>query len=121
MRGGFRQNAGRKKGFAAKNAEESRKLLSERLSQEIGPISDILISEAKKGNIRAIRELFDRAWGRPPQAVQEENNNVFSLPIFVNMPQELVQKHNFANICVSPESAERHGLTNVGEFPKNVQ
>lgn len=70
MRGGYRQNAGRKKGFAAKNAEEARKLLSKRLSQEIGLISNILISKAKNGDIRAIKELFDRAWGRAPQDIQ---------------------------------------------------
>jgi hypothetical protein len=69
MRGGYRQNAGRKKGFAAMNAEEARKLLSVRLAQEIGPIAEALISEAKKGNIRAVKELFDRAWGRPPQDI----------------------------------------------------
>ncbi len=70
MRGGYRQNAGRKQGFAARNAEEARKLLSERLAEEIEPISRVLISEAKKGNIRAIKELFDRAWGRPKQETE---------------------------------------------------
>src|SRR3989339_1126585 len=76
MRGGFRQNAGRKKGFAAKNAEEARKLLSERLVEEIKPISEVLISQAKKGDIKAIRELFDRAWGRPQQEIKIPTNNL---------------------------------------------
>jgi hypothetical protein len=70
MHGGKRQGAGRKQGFAAKSAEEARRLLSERVAQEIGPITDILLSKAKEGDIRAIRELFDRAWGRPPQALE---------------------------------------------------
>ena len=69
MRGGYRQNAGRKIGFAARSAEEARILFAERLAEEIEPIANILISEAKKGNIRAIKELFDRAWGRPPQDI----------------------------------------------------
>ena len=63
MQGGKRLGAGRKKGFAAKNAEEARRLLSERVAQEIGPICDILVSKAKKGDMRAIKELLDRAWG----------------------------------------------------------
>lgn len=67
MRGGFRQNAGRKQGFSAKKAEEARRLLSEQLAEEIEPITKVLISQAKKGNMRAIKELFDRAWGRPQQ------------------------------------------------------
>ena len=73
MKGGKREGAGRKQGFAAKNAEEARKLLSERVAQEIGAISDALILKAKKGDIQAIKELFDRAWGRSPQNVRTEN------------------------------------------------
>ena len=76
MRGGFRQNAGRRQGFSAKNAEEARRLLSERVAQEIGPISNVLILQAKKGNIHAIKELFDRAWGRTPQAIQVDSNEI---------------------------------------------
>lgn len=81
MRGGYRAGAGRKRGFAAKNAEEARKLLSERVWREIAPISDALISKAKEGDIRAIHELFDRAWGRAPQAVQIEGNERLPIPI----------------------------------------
>lgn len=69
MRGGFRQGAGRKKGFAAKTAEEARRLLAQRVAAEIGPLIDILIAKAKKGDIRALHELFDRAWGRAPQGI----------------------------------------------------
>ncbi|MCX6788223.1 MAG: hypothetical protein NT108_03630 [Candidatus Kaiserbacteria bacterium] len=70
MRGGYRAGAGRKRGFAAKLAEDARILLSERVAQEIGPISDALISKAKNGDIRAVHELFDRAWGRARQAIE---------------------------------------------------
>ena len=72
MRGGQRIGAGRRKGFAAKSAEEARRLLSERVAAEIGPICDALISKAKEGNIPAIKELFDRAWGRAPQSMEIE-------------------------------------------------
>ncbi|OGG80434.1 hypothetical protein A3A39_02670 [Candidatus Kaiserbacteria bacterium RIFCSPLOWO2_01_FULL_54_13] len=70
MRGGYRAGAGRKKGFAAKNAEEARKYLSQRVAEEMGPIADALIQRAMTGDIRAIHELLDRAWGRPTQAIQ---------------------------------------------------
>ncbi|MGD0328654.1 MAG: hypothetical protein ABSB00_03020 [Minisyncoccia bacterium] len=75
MRGGYRKGAGRKQGFAAKNAEEARKLLSERVLHEIKPISNALISKAKTGDVRAIHELFDRAWGRSPQAIEIINDS----------------------------------------------
>lgn len=67
--GGKRNGAGRKKGFAAKNAEEARSVLSEMLVREIKPIGQALIAKAKNGDIRAANELFDRAWGRAPQSL----------------------------------------------------
>lgn len=93
MRGGFRKGSGRKQGFAAKSAEEARILLSGRVLEEIGPICDALIKKAKKGDIPAIRELFDRAWGKPPQAL----NGAFEM--------------SHMQIVISEPSAERYGLT----------
>lgn len=103
MRGGYRKNAGRKQGFSAKNAEEARKLLSERLSQEIEPIADVLVSRAKEGDIRAIKELFDRAWGRAPQALEiEKEDKKLPIPIMwafddsVPPLEEMLQKYEFS-------------------------
>lgn len=70
MHGGFRRGAGRKKGFAAKDAEEARKYLSKRVAEEIGSLADTLIDKAKDGDVRAVQVLFDRAWGRPRQEIQ---------------------------------------------------
>jgi len=89
MRGGYRLGAGRKKGFAAKNAEEARRLLSERLAQEISPIADILILKAKKGNVRAIKELFDRAWGRPNLLIEEK----FESPAVIELSETIAKKY----------------------------
>lgn len=89
MKGGFREGAGRKKGFAAKGAEEARKVLSERVAQEIGPLSEMLISKAKKGDIQAIKELFDRAWGRSPQSIDMTSAPPKTV-IVVNMPKDLL-------------------------------
>ena len=70
MKGGFRIGAGRKQGFAAKDAEEARKYLSKRVAEEIGWIADTLIDKARSGDVRAVQVLFDRAWGRPRQEIQ---------------------------------------------------
>lgn len=67
MRGGYRAGAGRKQGFAAKNAEESRRVLSEMVMHDIVPIGEALIAKAKDGDIAAARELFDRAFGKSQQ------------------------------------------------------
>src|SRR3990167_4115760 len=84
MRGGYRKGAGRKQGFAAKNAEEARKYFSERVAQEIEPLCNLLIKQAKTGNIRAMKELFDRTWGRAPQAIQTEAVGNLPIPILVD-------------------------------------
>jgi len=70
MRGGYRQNAGRKKGFVAINAEEARRVLSEMVLKEISPIVKALISRAKKGEILATKELFDRVFGKALQSTE---------------------------------------------------
>lgn len=67
MRGGKRLGAGRKQGFAAKNAEDARRILSEMVMRDIEPIGKALIAKAKKGDVIAVRELFDRAFGKAPQ------------------------------------------------------
>ncbi len=72
MRGGQREGSGRKRGFAAQNAEEARRFFSARVAEEIGPIAEALIDKAREGNIQAIKELFDRAWGRPLQSAKIE-------------------------------------------------
>lgn len=74
MHGGHRIGAGRKQGFAAKSAEEARIYISQRLAGEIEPITEALISKAKGGDLKAVRELFDRAWGRPRQELALDVN-----------------------------------------------
>jgi len=82
MRGGYRKGAGRKQGFAAKNAEEARRILSEMVLREIQPIGAALLKKAKKGDIAAARELFDRAFGRPPQTSKIDlSDSVLPIPI----------------------------------------
>ena len=73
-RGGYRAGSGRKKGFAARNAEEARRLLSDMVMREITPIGEALVKKARTGDVAAVRELFDRAFGRPSQGVELEVN-----------------------------------------------
>jgi hypothetical protein len=83
MHGGYRQGAGRKVGFAAKNAEEARNYLSARVAEEIEPLANKLLEMAKNGDIRAMYLLFDRAWGKPKQEVR-------ILPVYENSVEENV-------------------------------
>jgi hypothetical protein len=95
MRGGYRPNAGRKKGYSTIEAEKARELIVRTLAESLEPIVKSLIKLAKKGDIHAVKELFDRAYGRPPQA-QEYIEDSRQIPSNI--------------IVISSESQERYGL-----------
>ena len=93
MRGGYRQNAGRKQGYAAKSAEEARKVFAEMISKEIEPIAQALIKRAKNGDVSAAKELFDRAWGKViPTTVNPEEN--YLVPVHVMRMDEIREKYS---------------------------
>jgi hypothetical protein len=90
MRGGYREGAGRKQGYAAKAAEEARELLSEMVMREIKPIGESLIAKAKEGDVSAARELFDRAFGKSPQTSKIDLTQVVHpAPILSGITQRL--------------------------------
>lgn len=62
--GGKRQGAGRKKGYAAKSAEEARRYAAQVVTKALKPIFKAIIKKAKQGDIRAATLLLDRAFGK---------------------------------------------------------
>jgi len=66
-KGGYRQGAGRKKGFAALQAEQARELFAITVAPHLKKIINALTKKAQSGDVSAARELFDRAWGKPQQ------------------------------------------------------
>lgn len=81
MKGGSRPGAGRKKGFAALEAEKAREFIAQEVSASLGPIISNLIVQAKKGNIQATKELFDRAWGRSQTQIALSDDRIAQTPI----------------------------------------
>ena len=70
--------------------------MSERVAEEIEPIATSLINRAKTGDTRAIKELFDRAWGRPTQAVEIASERL-PVPIMVQfLKDEELQRYAFS-------------------------
>jgi thioredoxin-like negative regulator of GroEL len=66
-KGGARPGAGRKKGHKASHTIEAlnaKAALIRRFVAEQEPIFKALLTQAKRGNIKAIRELFERVWGK---------------------------------------------------------
>ena len=64
------KKGGRKKGLASIKAEQARNLLAKMVYKEIVPIAKVLIAKSKKGDIQAIKELLDRAFGKAPQSIE---------------------------------------------------
>ena len=73
---------------------------SHMVMREIKPIGKALIDKAKKGDVTATRELFDRAFGRAPQ-----NAPIDSLNSNAAIPTPIL-----SNLFLSPETIERHNL-----------
>ncbi len=70
MRGGKRPGAGRKKEQRTIEKEQARKFIIKKVIASLEPIVNKLILKAKRGDLQATKELFDRAFGRPPQAIE---------------------------------------------------
>lgn len=67
------KKGGRPKGEATILREKAKDYLARRLEEEIGPIADKLIEKASSGDVPAIKELFDRAWGKSVQPLGNDN------------------------------------------------
>ena len=79
MTGGYRENAGRKKGYSAIEAEKARQFIVEQVNASLEPIITSLINRAKEGDIKATQVLFDRAYGRPLTPIE----NVSEVPMMI--------------------------------------
>lgn len=72
--------------------EKAREYLARRVEEEIQPIANSLIEKASTGDVQAIRELFDRAWGKPAQGIELSGKDGDAIQIDVdsikNMSEE---------------------------------
>ena len=81
-KGGKRPGAGRPKDSKEKQTlvkEAALLRLREMVLAEIDPITKALISKGKTGDVAAIKELFDRAFGKAPQAITGEDGGALKI------------------------------------------
>ena len=64
------RKGGRKKGESTILREKGKDYIARRVEEEIGPLVEILLKKAKGGDMFAIKELFDRAWGKATQPTE---------------------------------------------------
>lgn len=73
--GGARKGAGRKKGSAAPHTLKAQTLKENLIAmyeKEAGPINRALLNKAKEGDISAIKELYDRVFGKSMQPISAD-------------------------------------------------
>ena len=61
--------------------EKAREVLIKKVVESIEPIANALVEKAKGGDVQAVKELLDRAWGRVPQAVTGEDSGPLQVTI----------------------------------------
>lgn len=71
-KGGYRPGAGRKKGLATIEREKAKEYIAQRIGEYMPEIFQVLVDKALEGDIQAIRELLDRGFGKPAQAITGE-------------------------------------------------
>lgn len=109
MKGGYRDGAGRKKGFSALEAEKAREFIAQEVSASLGPIISNLIVQAKKGNIQATKELFDRAWGKSQTQIALSDDRLTPTPIMSLEMRESFQRTLEKVYGSSAVQASTHG------------
>lgn len=73
---------GRPKSLRTLKREEDKKAREKFLlfaSANVLPIGDALVQRAKQGDVQAIKEFFDRTWGKAPQSFEHKVEHIFSL------------------------------------------
>ncbi len=71
-KGGRQPGAGRPKGAVAKSTLDAlilREALTKAVLEKQGPIIKALLDKATEGDIQAIKEVFDRVWGKARQPI----------------------------------------------------
>jgi len=96
-KGGYREGSGRKKGQATIEREKMKDYIAQRIVENAEPIIAVLIEKAVKGDIPAIKELFDRGFGRPTQAVEMTGKDGRDLFEPSDRIKELAEKLNQLN------------------------
>lgn len=80
-RGGARPGSGRRRGHNAIASEKAREYIIKRVSDELEPIMDKAIEQAKSGDGMARRELMDRAYGRPTESIKIEGDLTIKIDV----------------------------------------
>lgn len=83
-RSGTNHKGGRPKGSLAPStlkAIETKAAFVAEVERNLRPIIDALMEKATSGDVTAIKELLDRAWGKPTQTIAGDKDNPFTVAV----------------------------------------
>lgn len=81
---------GRPKAARTVEAEKAKDYIAQRVGEYMPQLFDVMITKALKGDVQHLREIFDRAWGRPTQAIAGDKDN----PLIVQLSEYITKKHD---------------------------
>lgn len=88
------KNGGRPMGPATIEREKAKAYIAERIGAYMPQIFETLIKKSLDGDIQAIRELFDRGFGRPVQATEITGKDGGAIVVDSTEAKILSQKFN---------------------------
>jgi hypothetical protein len=77
-KGGYRKGSGRKKGVFTIEREKMKEYIATRIAENGEKIVDALLKKSFKGDVFAIKELFDRGFGKATQHIEDPNAKEFN-------------------------------------------
>jgi hypothetical protein len=80
-KGGARPGAGRPKAQHTVEAEAAKARLVELFVEEKDEIFAALIKKAKRGDVPALKELFERVWGKPVQPIGNDDTGQLTVKV----------------------------------------
>ena len=83
-RSGTNHKGGRPKGSLAPStlkAIETKSAFVAEVEKNLRPIIDALLDKAASGDVTAIKELLDRAWGKPTQTIAGDKDNPVTVAV----------------------------------------
>lgn len=88
--GGYRPGSGRKKKSSTIAKEMVKDYIAGRISKDIEPIVDKLIDKSVKGDVFAVKELFDRGFGKATATIGGDKDN----PLLVEISEAIARKND---------------------------
>jgi hypothetical protein len=89
------KKGGRPKGSKANHtivAEQGRAFVIAIIAKNLKPLIEAMVQKATKGDVHAFRELMDRGWGRPVQALEHSGKD--GAPIPIEISEAIAKKNN---------------------------